>query len=47
MVKWVALRPIFEVCTREIGYEGGGKLRVPWWRQAIAEKNMKVTEEDI
>ena len=24
--KWVALRPIFEVCARETGYEGGGNL---------------------
>ena len=39
----VALRPVFDVCTRETGYEGGGKLRMPWRRQAAAEKQMKVT----
>ena len=24
VVQWVALRPLFEVCTRKTGYEGGG-----------------------
>ena len=24
VAKWGALRPIFEVCTKEIGYMGGG-----------------------
>ena len=32
VAEWVALRPIFEVCAKETGYEGGGKLREPWWR---------------
>ena len=26
VAEWVALRPIFEVCVKETGYEGGGKL---------------------
>ena len=26
VVEWVALRPIFEVCAKEKGYEGGGIL---------------------
>ena len=26
MVEWVTLQPIFDVCVREMGYEGGGKL---------------------
>ena len=28
VAKWVALRPIFDICVRETGYEGGGKLRM-------------------
>ena len=32
VAEWVALRSIFGSCTRETGYEGGGRLRVPWWR---------------
>ena len=43
VVEWVTLRPIFEVCARETGYDGGGKLREPWWRQAAAEKQLRVT----
>ena len=30
---WVALRYIFDVCVIKTGYEGEGRLRVPWWRQ--------------
>ena len=33
VVEWVALWPIFDVFVRETGYEGGGKLQVPWWGQ--------------
>ena len=29
VVEWVVLRPIFEICEKETGYEGGGKLRKP------------------
>ena len=29
VAEWVSLRPIFDVCERGMGYEGGGKLRVP------------------
>ena len=47
MEEWVALRPIFDVCTRDTGYEGSGQIRVPWWRQAAKEKHLKVTVEDI
>ena len=25
LVEWVALRPIFDICTKETGYEGGGR----------------------
>ena len=33
---WVYLRTIFKVCAKEMGYEGGGRLRELWWRQASA-----------
>ena len=45
--EWVALRPIFNVCARETGYEGGGNLRVPWQRQEAAEKQLKFKLEEI
>ena len=45
--EWVDLQPIFDVCTREMVYEGGGKLWVPWWRQVAAEKQPRVRLEDI
>ena len=47
VAEWVALRPIFDVCARETGYEEGWRLRVTWWRQAEAEKKLKVTVEEI
>ena len=31
VAEWVTLRPIFEVCAKEAGYAGRGKLREPWW----------------
>ena len=33
VAEWVATRPIFDVCAQETGYEGGGRLLVPWWGQ--------------
>ena len=30
VAEWVALRPIFEVCEKETGYEGGGRLHRQW-----------------
>ena len=36
VAEWVATRPIFDVCARETGYEGGGRLHVTWWRQKAA-----------
>ena len=30
VAEWVALWKIFEVCAKDTGYEGGGKLREPW-----------------
>ena len=34
----VDLRPIFKVCVKEAGYEGGGGggFREPWWQHADA-----------
>ena len=31
------LWPIFDICARDTGCEGGGGLWVPWWRQEVAE----------
>ena len=47
MAEWVALWPIFDVFERETGYEGGGKLQVQWWRQEVAENQLKVTVGNI
>ena len=44
---WVASCPILKVCSREMGYEGGGKLWKPWRRQAAEEKQLRVTLEEI
>ena len=41
------IRPIFEVCTKEKGYEGGGRLHKPWRRQADAEQQLKAMLEEI
>ena len=32
VAEWVALWTTYEVCAKESGYAGGGKLREPWWR---------------
>ena len=47
LAEWVALRPIFEVCAKETVYEGGWRLREPWWQQAAAEQQLKSTLKDI
>ena len=41
VAQWVALRPLFEVCARETGYEGGRRSRKEWWRQEATEKNFR------
>ena len=46
VAQWVALRPLFEVCARETGYEGGGWMRKVWWRQEATEKQLQATLED-
>ena len=43
----MAARTIFDVCAQETGYEGGGRLWVPWWRQKVAEDQLRVTVEAI
>ena len=47
LAEWVALRPIFEVYAKETGYEGGGKLIKPWWRQEAAEQQLVATLKNI
>ena len=47
VAEWVAIRPIFDVCVRDTGYEGWGILWVPWWRQKSAENRLRVTVEEI
>ena len=43
VAQWVALRPIFEVCTDKKGHEGEGRMRGAWWRQEAAEKQLQST----
>ena len=40
VVQRVALRPIFEVCVVEKGYEGRVSRRELWWRKDAAEKQL-------
>ena len=47
VAEWVTLRPIFDVCARETGYEGGRRLQLPWRRQDIAENQLNITVEAI
>ena len=47
VAEWVATRPIFDVCAREKGYEGGERLQVSWWIQKAAEEHLRVTVEAI
>ena len=44
---WVALRPILEICDRGTGYDGGGRIQEPWWRQTVAWKHLSAALEDI
>ena len=41
VAQWVPLRPLFEVCARETGYEGGGRRRNFWWRQEATKNNFR------
>ena len=47
VAQWVALRPIFEVCTRRAGYSGGERRRDAWWRQEAVETHIRETLEEI
>ena len=47
VAEWVALQTIFEVCTKEKGYKGGGKLHDLWWRQAAAEQQLEAMMKNI
>ena len=47
VAEWMSIRPIFDLCVRDTGYEGGGRLWVPWWRQKAVEDQLKVTVEAI
>ena len=44
---WVDLCPIFEVCAKETGYKGWGRLKDPWWRQEAEEKQLKYMLKQI
>ena len=47
MAQLVALSPLFEVCSRETGYEGGGGgWEKVWWRQEAIEKQLRATLEE-
>ena len=43
VAEWVALRTTLEVCDKEKGYEGGGRLWERWWRQTAAQKQLSAT----
>ena len=47
VAEWVTLQPIFKACVREKVYEGGRKLREPWWRNVAEEKQLRFTLKDI
>ena len=47
VAEWATLWPIFEVCAKETGYAGGGKLREPWWRQEDTEQQLGATLKNI
>ena len=47
VAEWLDLWNIFEVCTKETGYNKGGRLQDPWWRQVAAEKQLKATLKDV
>ena len=43
VAQWVELRPLFDVCEKGKGYNGGGLRRKAWWRQEATEKNFGPT----
>ena len=46
IAQWVELRPLFEVCARKKGYEGGGRRRKVSWSQEATRKKLRATLED-
>ena len=40
---WVALRPIFDLCAGEKGYEGVGHRTESCWRQEATKKQLRDT----
>ena len=47
VAEWADLWQIFEVYATETGYEGGVKLRKPWWQQAAADQQLEATLKTI
>ena len=47
VIHWVALRPIFEVCAGETGYEEGRRRRDAWWHQEAEDKHIIEKLEEI
>ena len=45
--EWVALCTIFEVCSNDMVYEVGERLRNQWCRQMSAERHLKTTLREI
>ena len=47
VAEWVDLRPVFEVCVKETGFEGGGRERKQWSHQTEVERQLKTTPKEI
>ena len=47
VVEWVALRPIYEVFEKEMGYNGEGRRGDLWWRQTVPRAQLRATIEII
>ena len=43
----MVVRPIFDVCARDTGYDGEYRLSVTWWMQVAAHNQMKVAVEEM
>ena len=43
VAQWVELWQIFEVCSGDNGYEGGGLSRDAWWFQEVKEIQLRTT----
>ena len=47
VTEWVTLKPIYEVCYREIGYGGGGRHRETWWKKITDQKQLVGKLEEV